>query len=277
MTPQRISRFANPSVYTAPKERSTPPRTIPIWFVRLCALLLILGAGVYTIFFSPLFSIRRVIVEGTQNQEIIARMNAFAGKNIFRVRSSTVTQGLVRDFTEVSTVHIARGIPDTIKVSVQERSVNLVWIGAHQYALLDNTGTTSKVLPIDAERTDEDVKNFKVLPFSLPESLGNVSVVWDTRGVPLDPKTFHLPTGFVRFITEGQQKLQENNVTIRYFLIRETTFQAEAVTDRGFHILFDTTRSLLQQIEAVKVVLRDHGNDVHEYIDVRVDGWGYYK
>lgn len=271
--------FRNRSVYQL-KEPEAPPaiKIKPLYF-KLGAVVCILGTLIWGIFFSPLFAIRRVIVSGSEDPALVERARVFEGKNIWRVTTGAIEAGIVQDFTQIAYVTIARGIPDTIKLEVHERPVALVWVAGTQLAFSDNGGIISKVISTpELSPPPPEGDQFTALRVAIPENLATTPIVLDTHGAPVDARSFRLPEGFVTFVLEARQALQDEfQLPVKFFLVRETTLQIEAVTQRGWRILFDTTRPFSAQRLGLRTVLDTRGQDVHSYIDLRVDGWAYFK
>jgi len=271
--------FRNRSVYQFEEPKDPPTIKIKPLHFKLAAVACILGALIWGVFFSPLFVIRRVIVSGSEDPALLERARVFEGKNIWRVSADAIEEGIVQDFTQIAYVTIARGIPDTIKLEVHERPVALVWVALTQLAFSDNEGIISKVISTpELSPPPSEGDQFASLRVAIPQNLAATPIVWDTRGAPVDARSFRLPEGFVSFVLEARQALiEEFQLPVKFFLVRETTLQIEAVTERGWRILFDTTRPFTAQRLGLRTVLDTRGQDVHSYIDLRVDGWAYFK
>jgi len=88
---------------------------------------------------------------------------------------------------------------------------------------------------------------------------------------------------FVKFVTQLATDLPTISaqiqvpITLTNIDVEESTLQTTAQTAEGFKILFDTTRPVDSQLAALKKVLSEHRSEVTEYVDVRVQGWAYYK
>ncbi len=268
----------NRSVYQFQEPQAPSTFKIKPLYFKLGAVALILAALAWGIFFSSIFAIRRVIVSGSQDPALIERTRVFEGKNIWRVTTSAIETGIIQDFTQIASVTISRGIPDTIKLEVHERPVALVWVAGTQLAFSDNGGIISKVIPTTELSPPSEGDQFTALRVAIPENLSATPLVWDTHGAPVDVRNFRLPLVFVAFVLEARQALQEEfQLPVKFFLVRETTLQIEAVTERGWRILFDTTRPFAAQRLGLRTVLDTRAADVRSYIDLRVDGWAYFK
>jgi len=58
---------------------------------------------------------------------------------------------------------------------------------------------------------------------------------------------------------------------------RYSTFKITFTTDKKWNIITDSSYSLKNQISALEQVLKNNRADIHEYVDVRVEGVAYIK
>jgi hypothetical protein len=101
-----------------------------------------------------------------------------------------------------------------------------------------------------------------------------VSVV-DSTNLPVDVGKQVVGGSFIKTLEEIQKGMQGIGLKVVSFQIPETTFEIRAVTDQGWYALFDTTRNVSFQAEALKQALGT--GKPREYADLRVPGRVYLK
>jgi hypothetical protein len=105
-----------------------------------------------------------------------------------------------------------------------------------------------------------------------------LSKIIDKTNLPVVPGTQLVSPNFIAFIVNINSNFYETvNIKPLDFEVGETTFDVVLKTDAGFYIKFNTLRSSKKQLENLKKVLVSKRQDIKEYVDIRVDGWAYYK
>ena len=85
-------------------------------------------------------------------------------------------------------------------------------------------------------------------------------------------------SSFISFAKNISDKFFEyTNIKISGFQVPETTFDLYVYTEAGFYVKFDTTRSADRQLSDLKNIIITYRDSIHEYVDVRINGWAYYK
>jgi len=223
-------------------------------------LILILG-GVYFFAYSSFFNIEDVVVEGTRGvnpDEVKSIVDSYRSSedNLFKFPVEKVENDITSKFTQVGKVNVTRGVPKTIKVEISERDGFLIWQTQGKNYIVDKTGVAFK----EAIET-----------FSLP-----VVVDEQNKAVKLGDKI--LTKNFVKFITSVNANLEKKTKTkIKKIIVKESTFELQVITDKGWKVIFDTARSADDQINDMVIVLPYTKNKIHEYLDLRVENWAYYK
>lgn len=256
------NRYRSPADYKISKKREFSLSWIKgiskINFRKLF-LALVVALLIYASFFSDYFGIKEVIVEG--NHLVSAdkiKEEIPLGKNIFFLNAKETKGNILADNNEIQDVQIYRGIPNAIKVVVLERENKLVWkTGADRY-LLSTQGTITRKLNQDETS-------------AFPE-------VTDSRNFPVTSGQAVASSHFVAFV----QNINDNfftvtNIKPTTYEVGETTFDLIAHTEAGFYVKLDTTRSSAKQLDDLKKVLVAKRPDIKEYVDLRIDGWAYYK
>ncbi len=249
--------FKPPKVFN-PKDLSNKPQTNnkPIIFkiLKLIFLLLVILSLIYLFFYSPLFTIKNIIVDKKLPTSINEHLANIKGKNIFLVRSSEIKADLLKNFPELVDISVIRGLPDTIKVSYNERTPKIIWQSSGRYYIVDENGVAFKEI----------------------QGIADFPLVKDNNDLAINIGEQVVSTNFINFVTELRPKLKEQ-VEINRFEVNETTFQLDAILVSGLILKFDTTRSVDSQLNDLKKFLADRSNETQEYIDLRVEGKVFYK
>lgn len=245
------------AIYATPKEKigfAFPFKT----FKKIFFLGVILWL-VYYIFFSKLFLINEVIIEGNKlvAKDDVARLVPMK-KNIFLIHSLDLKKNILRSFPEVRDAVVYKGIPNTVKIILIEREPSIVWQSGGDYYLISDSGEVAKKIG------NEEFKN-------LP-------LVVDKKNLPLPSSGSVVSPSFIAFaLNIYNEFFSEVNVKPDHFEIGETTFDLNLFTADGFYVKFNSLRRSKKQLSDLKSVLAAKRADIHEYVDLRIDGWGYYK
>jgi len=147
-------------------------------------------------------------------------------------------------------------LPDTLKISGDFYQGQIVWKSQNHSYLVNNNGIVFKEF----------------------DGTTDLPIVQDSKNLPIELKTQVVSANFINFIREIYNKFSDAlGFKIVYFEINETIFQVDAMTDQGWYVKFDTTRSVDDQLVALKQLLSAHKDEIHEYADVRVEGKVFYK
>lgn len=240
-----------PKVYHLPfeREKRKTPKIVKFFIV----LIFVLGGLSYLFFFTPVFQIKNIMVE---NSLMASQLESLKGQNIFLVNTAKIKQDIIALQPEITDFKIIRGLPDTLRIQFSSKAPEIIWKTQDKSYLVEATGK------IFAENQDE-----KELP-----------VVQDSRDLAVSLGQQIVTNNFINFIRNSGAKFSEKfGFKIVYFEVNETIFQVEALTDQGWKVKFDTTRSIDDQLDGLSKLLSEHKDEVSEYVDVRVEGKVYYK
>lgn len=249
--PKNIHRV--PKVFQAPRdeEKSVVPR-----FIKICIWIVILFLGLgYLIFFSPVFKIKSIEVVGSPSDEVKQKLDALKGKNIFSIPAKPLEDDIIAHNQNYLSVDVFRGIPDTVKVKFQDREAKIIWNTQGQRYLVDKNAILFKEL----------------------EGSSDLPIIVDTNNLAVTIPEQVASANFIDFVKSANAALNQTNIVVTEFQIKETTFQIDAVTDKNFRIIFDTLRPLSEQMDAFKIVYEKNSSNIKEYIDLRVEGFVYFK
>lgn len=250
---------------TSWQPRGTSRARIPRRLVVLLILILaLLGAAAYFIVFSPLFWVQDVSVSGTRtiDREAIKQSAEEAAeqhvgpvttRSLALVNPGAVADAVKRDHEDISQVDVTTSWPNRLNVDVTERESTLLWQSRDKYYLVDGQGVAFQ----EAKPDEQLIK------------------VEDSTGLPVELGQRVASARFIKSLQDIQRDLKTAGFAVKGFRIPETTFEVQAITDKGYYALFDTTRSVSFQVDALKRAT-DQAKP-NEYADLRVPGRVYVK
>lgn len=253
MKPSYKNRFRQFKVFNPPREKK--PIIIPKSIIIILILLIIISGIFYILFYSPIFIIKKIEIIGPVEGKLSNLLDKLNNQNLFLVNSRSIKSDLLLTNPEFLNIEVLKGIPNTIRIKFQERQPKIIWQSNGQKFLIDENGILFKELKTD---------------LSLP-------LVVDSQNVNVKILTPVASKNFIDFVTRVNTRIINYGLKISEYRVNETTFQVDAVTDKGFRIIFDTTKSESDQLESFDKVYKEYKNDIKEYVDLRVNGWVYYK
>lgn len=247
-----------PKIYSPPKEQR--PFVFPRYLKVIIAILISIIAVVYLLFFSTIFKINNFDIIGNVSEDSNKNIENARGQNIFIYNSKELEDRLKKDNPQFLNIKVSKGIPNLLRIKIEERSPQIIWKTNDKVFLVDEEGIAFKEIPSEENYTLAQVTDNKNIAITIPSQVAT--------------------SNFIIFIKDLLNKVnndQSYSVRIDSFQINETIFQVDAITDKGFKMIFDITRPLSDQLDAFLKVYKDHKDDIKEYIDLRVEGWVYYK
>lgn len=243
-----------PKIYVPASEKVKKPVRK---YVKIIIIIFIIAFFLaYLLFFSPIFKVKSLDIMGTPSEQSQVYLESFNGTNIFQLHPSAIKSELSILNPEFANIRVSVGIPSVIRVTFQERSPALVWqSGDNIYLVDDNVVAYKKIL------TKPD----------------NIIFLVDLKAVGVVPPQQIASSNFAEFLKTVKAKMTDTGLEVDHFEINETTFQVDAVTKQGPRVIFDTTRSVTDQIDALAIVYKDHKDDIKQYVDVRVEGKVYFQ
>lgn len=251
-----------PKIIVSEMREEKPGKRFPKKLIYLVIFIILIILLVYFLFSSSFFEIKKVEINETRlvESEKIKKIVEFSyanQKNILLFDDSEIETKVKDNFPLISEVIVQKGIPDTLRVTIKEREPFIIWKSGSKEYFVDKEGIAY------LEATEER----------------GVPVIIDTREVPVELGNKILSSGFLHYASEINQKFNSfSGLEIEELRIDETIFDLIVKTKSGFSVFFDTTRSVDEGLSDLKRVL-DHLGSVYpkEYIDLRVEGWAYYK
>lgn len=214
--------------------------------------------GLYFIFVSPLFKLKQILVEGNKSIPVEDIEKHFdLGANVLLFSTKNAENGLIDTYPQIQNVQIFKGIPDAVKVVIYEKEFKAVWETKGIKYYLSSHGEITK--QVGEDKTD------------LP-------LIIDKQNFSVKPNEQIVSPNFIAFITNISENLnKEAGINPNHYEVTETTFDVNLYTDAGFYVKLNSLRSSKKQLENLKKVLTEKRADIHEYVDLRIDGWAYYK
>lgn len=241
---------------------------IPAFFFILLMLMFAWG-----IFFSGLFRIRQLKIEGLESigedeiwvtirEELDESRAVFFPPNLFFFDVKSVEEALTKRYPRIAQVTIVRVLPDTLRIVIEERKVVAIWCGTHDCFYLDKTGTLFEKAP--------QARGALVL---LIEDVGEGEAAFGS---------VVLPAELIHYMVEVKNILAEAKIHILRFRTGSPG-KLEAVTDEGWILFLDPHERVSPS--RLAGILRNALNanplkDLRsrlEYVDARTPGRIYYK
>ena len=225
-----------------------------IFKISVLFILIVVGL-IYLFFYSSVFNIKQIKIEGG-TKELETFFDSYKNQNIILLNSGNVKNDLQEKYPEIPDIKLYRGLPHTLRIVVDWRTNKLIWQSQGKYYCVDNTG----------------------IAYSECLAIENMPIIKDNKDIDVTLNHQVVPENFINFISELEANFgQIDNLKIVSFEVNETIFQVDVLTDKGWKVVFDTTRQAKGQTEALKTFLVDHEAEVTEYIDLRVEGRVYFK
>lgn len=254
-------QYRSPKIYSLTpkqeKESGFSPKLI--WWI---VLFILIGFLVWFFFFSSYFKIKNIEIDGSLNPEVKSAIDQFYNKNILTFQPGKIEEDLIKKQTSIKSIEIRRGLPDTLKIKVNVREPVIGWKSQEKTYLVDENGIVFELG--EGEVVTEEGKE--------------IPVIEDSQNIAVEPGSQIVTADFVDFVKNFVEQLkEEQEIKVTALKIVETTFQIEADTDQGWKIIVNTIASLTNQLKALAKVLETKREEVHEYIDLRIEGRVYYK
>jgi len=248
-------------VFVAPKIKypHNPTINLPRKFWSNIFLLLVILSVIWLLLYSPFFRINEIIVEGNKlvpAEQITTQVEN--GENIFRFDLDGARKKIIAKNPMIEDLVIYRGIPNALKIVVLEKEPAFVWQSRGKSYLVDDTGI------VDREIT--------------PDEFNDLLKIVDQKNLEVKIGSQIVSMDFIAFVKKINDDFFANtNIKISGYQVAETTFDLIVTTEAGFYLKFDTTRSAEKQLSDLKNIIITYRDSIHEYVDMRINGWAYYK
>lgn len=228
------------------------------------------GIVVYGIFFSPLFRVRTVEVEGAALTDVTrAAATVPAGTNLWRLPKSDIIGG-VREDPLVLSVRVLRGIPSRVRLVIEEKEPALAWHSGATVTLLDSAGYsitqfTENTLPASDTPAGQRIA-------SIPH-------IVDTQNIQVEAGSLVTTQSFVRFMQDALDHFATYlpEVSIVRAELSESTTDVLLISSEGLRVQMDTLANAGVQVRNVTRLIQQGKATLQSKIDVRIDRWAYVE
>jgi cell division septal protein FtsQ len=155
-------------------------------------------------------------------------------------------------------VSVRRSWLHTIVITATLKQPSLGWSTGNQMYVIDRDGTV----------------------IGAATAMPGLPVVYDGSNLPLSVGQQAVSARFIEFVSHIVPALAANGITVSRLDIKDTTFDLTATTNKGYRLLFDTSREAgdeISDLKSVQALLATQKRTPAEYIDLRVSGKAYYK
>jgi len=231
-------------------------------------ILVILGGGLYAIFFSPLFKVKEINILGNEKvkdenirkiieEKIFRKLIFFSPKNIFWLDLETPKEEILESYPQIATVYFRKKFPSKLILEIKERKKVAIFYLKEMPFFIDKEGVIfEEVKELNSEFVIRSEKTGFVLGDSVieKENLENILKV--------------------------QKALSLLEIEVEDFLLFSPK-RLNIKTIEGWQIYFDLFEDLDWQITKLKLALEkkippEKRGDL-EYIDVRFGNMVYPK
>lgn len=241
------------------RRRSYSIGLVPKRAIILITLILIVGFG-----FKQLFNIKTVSVDSTTRKDEITReaQSIIAANwmqsNLLTLSPDKLVKQLQLADPMIKSVEVVQRWPSSLVLKVVLKRPSLGWTSGNQNFLLDRDGTVIGPLPTG-----------QLLP-----------VVQDSSNLPVQLGQRVTSSQFVGFTIDAASAMARLKLGPTKLEIRDTTLDLYATTPAGYQLIFDTSRSSVDEVADLKAILgalAAQKSQPAKYIDLRVIGKAYYK
>ncbi len=245
---------------------------------RLMILAVILSLA-YTVFFLDFFEVKKMEISGNLKLSI-GEIEDFVFSEINRVKthpsikgdmvlldSEQLKKALLKKFKIIKSVEIKKIFPDTLKISIAEKSIATVWCRVSCY-WLDEEGVVFE--PLSKKRTGT-------------AELKNITMVLDDENLPAKEGDKIVDGNFLDFANSIRKALKDelaldfDNIKTPGVITGEIWVQ----TRQNWRILFNARGNAEEEVRLLKQILKEKITAEEmkklEYIDLRINGKVFYK
>jgi cell division septal protein FtsQ len=178
--------------------------------------------------------------------------------NLLTLNSGGLSAKLQQADPALRGVAIRRQWPHTLVILVTLQQPSLGWSSDGQQYLLDSDG--SVIGPL--------------------QSGSPLPVITDASNLPVATGKQVVSARFVAFVQALVPALSSDGYGVRGMSIQDTTYDLTVQTNKGYNLIFDTTRDVsseMADLKSVQTVLTTQKQTPASYIDLRIAGKAYYK
>lgn len=231
-------------------------------WLAITGIVVLFGALVYLLFFTPFFNIKTIEVNGYTDGEKVKQIvteqegrGNFAS-NIFLFNKETLSSTLAGD-SLISDIQIKKILPNKLIINITESKPTIIWATAGDKYLVDERGdvigpATSEKLPLVYDSADIKVGR------------------GDKVASPL----------FIKFITTVWSEFEPATKTkISKILIFDLISDVHVLSSAGWSVYMDASKDPNTELTNLTKVLAEAQKTTKklEYIDLRLEDKAFYK
>lgn len=267
-------RQVRQTVHRMPKIYATP--TTPkhsgkfLSLLKNAVVLGLLGLAAYGFYFGPWLRVRMVEVKGVQfTNETDIRQQVPVGVHLWALPRAQIERSILQVPT-VQAVSVLRGIPDSVRVVIEERKPSLIWISSGIAHVLDENGTEYARYPENS------------LPASgtpVGDLVTSVPRVYDIQNIQVTSGQKVVSPLFISFIKQAQKDsaalLPERK--LERFEVDSSIFDIQLVYAGGMRVDTNVLTDPSVQVRNLKRLLQENTVNPASRIDLRIDRWAYVE
>ena len=218
---------------------------------------------VYVLFLSPMFKVHTVQVEGANwvPSEVI-KSHISLGESIWLIPKDKIVNQILED-PRIAGVSLYRGLPDGVRIVVQERIPVLVWQTGSSLYVVDESGEIFLSYPVG----------------QLPANLQTLPMVVDTKNVPGKLGQHIVSPVFIHFVEGTSQNIQQllPQVTADHWEIGETIYEVTLLTKQGLKVELTTLGDPGVEIRNLTRLIVQKKASLTSNVNLVVDRWAYVQ
>jgi cell division septal protein FtsQ len=226
-------------------------------------IILVIGVAVALFGLSRAFAVQKItVISPVSRQAAIAaeavKLTGGWQGDMLTLNGGQLASALQRVDPTLKTVTVGRHFFHTVVITATLRQPSLGWSTGDQDYLLDLDGTAIGPLP----------------------SGSTLPVVTDGSNLPVAVGQRIVPEQFVAFVIDLVPALKTDGYKVTGLSISDTTFDLTVSTNKGYQLIFDTTRAVgdeISDLKAVQALLVTQGKTPSQYIDLRIAGKAYWQ
>jgi hypothetical protein len=150
------------------------------WRVASFGLLVLMAVSLYLLWTSPMYLVEKPKVHGLKQitTSDVSRALAMSGKPVFALNPARMQQDLLDTFPEFSAAAVQIELPNTVNITVTERTPALVWKQDDRSYLIDTEGMTFPA------REGSDLSVYITVEATGPLPIGVTGLITSTQTSP---------------------------------------------------------------------------------------------
>lgn len=233
------------------------------FWLRLVRRLIAVGVVftvVYFLLFSSFFTIKKVEVVGYNLvPEASLKEDLQIKDNIFLIPANKIINNLKLKYPVIDEVAILRGIPDSIRVEINEFKPELIWRRNNSQGYVNSSGVFFYPL--------KDIK----LNDKTPQ-------VWELVVGEVESGQKVVTSSFITMIKVIKDEMQAiSSLTFDHVELGTTSFIITVKTKENIDIIFAADEDLDRQIDYLRTAVEKRRDKISKKIDVRIPRWIYVE